>query len=90
MQAEADQNKRLDKLEDTTENLEEVQYTQVELDELKHKHIDNTLEKLNHKLHTLSNFYMGLEEKINELAEYASQLKVELDDLRQSIESFNH
>jgi len=80
---------KLKKLADTVENLEEIQYTQIELTDQRRARVNDSLEKLNHKLHSLSNLYMAMEEKINELSEFATQLKSELDDLRQSIESLS-
>jgi uncharacterized coiled-coil DUF342 family protein len=85
---------KLEKLEKVVENLEEIQYTQGELIAKRRLRIDNALENMAHKLHTLSNMYMGMEERLNELGEFASQvndfathLKEEIDDLRQSVES---
>lgn len=84
-----DQN-RMKKLTETVENLEEIQYVQIELTDQRRKRVNDSLEKLNHKLHSLSNLYMAMEEKINELAAFATQLKAEIDDLRQSIESLDN
>jgi chromosome segregation ATPase len=78
------------KLTETVENLEEIQYVQIELTDQRRKRVNDSLEKLNHKLHSLSNLYMAMEEKINELAAFATQLKAEIDDLRQSIESLDN
>lgn len=80
---------QLAQIEQTLTDLEDIQHTQIELGELKDRKTDNTLENIIHKLHTLGNLYMGLEEKINELAEFATQLKDELDDLRKSVESYS-
>ena len=85
-----DPHTKIEKLKQTVENLEEIQYIQIELTDQRRKRVNDALDRLGHKLHTLSNLYMAMEEKINELGEFATQLKVEIDDLRQSIESLDN
>lgn len=84
-----EQTEQIAAIEQTLTDLEDIQHTQIELGALKDRKTDNTLENLQHKLHSLSNLYMGMEEKINELAQYATQLKDEIDDLRKSVESYS-
>jgi chromosome segregation ATPase len=84
------QRERLAHLQQTVDDLEDIQHTQIELSEIKDKNVAWDLEKLNHKLHSLSNLYMGMEEKLNELAEFATQLKDEIDDLRESIKAISN
>ena len=84
------QREQIDHLQQTVDDLEDIQHTQIELTDIKDKNVAWTLEKLNHKLHSLSNLYMGMEEKLNELAEFATQLKDEIDDLRKGIESLSN
>jgi chromosome segregation ATPase len=81
---------QIKKLKQIVENLEEIQYSHIELDEIKDKKVEWSLEKFNHKLHTLSNLYMAMEEKINEIAEFTSQLTSDIDDLRESIKSLSN
>jgi chromosome segregation ATPase len=76
-------------LEITVTDLEDIQHQQIELTDMRRAKVDDKLEALNHKLHALSNMYMGMEEKLNELAEFASHMKSGLDDLRQSLKSFS-
>ena len=77
------------RIEQTTTDLEDIQHTQIELTELKDRRVGNQFENLIHKLHNLSNLYMGMEEKLNELAEFTSLIKDDIDDLRKSIESLS-
>lgn len=78
------------KLDQTVTELEDIQHVQIEITDRRRYKVDDKLESLNHKLHTLSNLYMAMEEKINELAEFGTLLKSELDDLRQSIKSISN
>ncbi len=80
---------QVEHLAQSVSDLEEIQHQQIELTDKRGMHVDNKLESLNHKLHSLSNLYMGMEEKLNELAQFASQMKSSLDDLRQSLKSFS-
>ena len=82
---QADQ--RMTDLEQTVTDLEDIQHTHIELTDLRRAKVNDKLESLNHKLHSLSNLYMAMEEKLNELAEFSSQIKVSLDDLRKGIKS---
>lgn len=83
------QGEQIAHLEQTVSDIEEIQHTQMELTDLKDRKTDDRLETITHKLHTLSNQYMALEEKINEIAEFATRMKQGLDDLRQSLKSFS-
>ena len=81
---------KVEHLVQTVSDLEDIQHHQIELGDRRDANVDNKLESLNHKLHTLSNLYMGMEEKLNELAQFASQMKSSLDDLRESLKSFSN
>jgi len=80
---------RMTNLEQTVTDLEDIQHTHIELTDLRRAKVNDKLESLNHKLHSLSNLYMAMEEKLNELAEFSSHIKESLDDLRQSLKSFS-
>lgn len=83
------QGEQIAHLEQTVSDIEEIQHTQMEITELKDRKVDDRLEIITHKLHTLSNQYMAMEEKLNEVAEFASHMRQALDDLRQSLKSFS-
>lgn len=90
MSVELEQQKeQIAHLEQTVSDMEEIQHTQMEITELKERKTDDRLEVITHKLHTLSNQYMAMEEKLNEVAEFASHMRQALDDLRQSLKSFS-
>lgn len=87
--ADPQSQRKMEKLTQIVENLEEIQYTHIELTDQRRARVNDSLEKLNHKLHTLSNLYMAMEEKLNELGQFTTQLEIELNDLRESFKSIS-
>lgn len=71
---------RLKKLEQLTKDFESIQYAYSTKTAIQ-------FENFSHKLHSISNLYMGLEEKVNEVAEFGSTLEERLIELTKQLAS---